>query len=265
MLITDDPAAFRGAMAPGDVATFDSTGFNAGLVQWADRVPVNHAALVLDGATFLEANRVHEGEGPPHAVREVDVAERLGNPVVQTVTLLRHAEATVDDAQAVLHEARGYLSRRTDFAYLQLVALGPLALRRSYPTEPGGSAFAELAGWLVGRLGEAAQRLSASGAWSLSCSEFVYRCYAAAELSLPVISPLEAMPGSRTAELWEALQQHNSAAGPGDKYAALSGGVDADRITPGDLHRCGLLTPVAVLHRPPGRGGEPADDGLELG
>lgn len=264
MLLTNDPSVFREAVRPGDVVTFDSTGFDAGLVQWADRVPVNHAALVLDAATFVEANRV-DGRGPDTAVREVRIGARLVDPAVRTVTLLRHAEATGDQVEAVLGEARRYLARHTDFAYLRLIALGPLALRRSYPGTSSSPVSVELLAWLLARLAEAAQRLSASGAWSLTCSEFVYRCYSAGGLRLPVLRPLDVQVDGATAQLWATVQQHNAAAVPGDKYAALSGGVDADRITPGDLQRCDLLLPVAVLHLPLRRPDDPGGEGEELG
>jgi hypothetical protein len=225
-------------------------------VQWADRVPVNHASIVLDDLRLVEANRgnlpptAQAGTLPGQAVRLVDLGSRLDNPVVRTVTALRHTrvlDGTADPA-AVLEKAEAYLDRGGDFAYLALVALGPLAFRRSYPPKLGDGHRQRIVEFLLDQLSKALHKVTDSGAWSLSCSEFVFRCFTEAGLDIPVFNPLvnDVTTGGA---LWEQLELHNGKARPGDKYEVLGGGAVPDRITPGDLHRGAELVAMAALHK----------------
>lgn len=266
MKLTVDVEQFRGALRPGDVLVYDTTSFEGGLVQWGDRVPVNHASLVLDGDDLVEANRWDDERC--RAVRTVPLAQRLGATDVRTVTALRHnrIESGEVDPRAVTDRARKYLGGQRAFAYLEVVALAPAALRRSYADDVGRSrALARAALLLLDLAAGAAGRAIDSGARALSCSEFVFRCYDESgddRLRLQVPDPLIAAAGHSPAwlslqasqeidALHEAVRAHNLSSDA--ERGVLSTGEEADRVTPGDLWRSSSLEPVVTLHRPPER------------
>jgi hypothetical protein len=271
VLLTPDWEQFCAALHPCDVLVFDSLGFEAGLVQWADRAPVNHASLVLDAASVIEANRTDSSgtdpqQPPMGAVRQVSFQDRFANQAIRTTTALRHVDLLDPDSAVVgevLARARADLGRR-EFAYLAVPALGPAALRRAYAQESDDDGMLKAAArLLLGAANEVLRRLSRQDRWSLSCSEFVYRCFTEIDnpLKIAVDMPL-VLGGSTIPPVWltteqaagekqfhDALHEHNEkrvSAGP--KSIAVTAPV-ADRVTPGDLWRSPKLRPVAVMHR----------------
>jgi hypothetical protein len=276
VVFTSDWRTFCKELRPCDVLVFDSLGFESGLVQWADKAPVNHASLVLDNNSLIEANQVDKKDVDPHeptpgAVQQVPFEKRFVKQDVISATALRHDALLGGDrpeAQAVLARAREDLGQRK-FAYLAIAALGPAALRRSYASDKDqGDTLTHSFGLLLFILDKILRNLTTYDRWSLSCSEFVYRCFDESNPRLPltVTEPLtflaEAQPAwltpeqdARERELYQILDQHNATrASIGPRPAAITtfgagSPVVADRVTPGDLWRCPELNPVAVLHR----------------
>lgn len=277
MEVTPNDEQFRRALRPGDVLVYDTTSFEGGLVQWGDRVPVNHTSLVLDGDDIVEANRWDDERC--RAVRTVPLAHRLAATGVRTITALRHSRIRSGevDPQAVTERAREYLCGQRAFAYLEVVALAPAALRRSYGHDVDRSgALARAALLLLDLAAAAASRAIDSGARALSCSEFVFRCFDESgddRLRLQVLDPLfaalqhpPAWLSQQASEdidaLHEAVRAHNHSSDA--ERGVLSTGEEADRVTPGDLWRSSSLDPVAALHRPPERPWRRPAAGLHL-
>lgn len=266
MLVVADAERFQRELRPGDVLVYDSTSFDAGLVQWGDRVPVNHASLLLDADEIVEANRWGDDDRL-RAVRTVPLAQRLSTTSVRTTTALRHIGIGPGgaDSTAVTDRAREYLHSTTAFAYLEVVALAPAALRRSYAHDVDRSrALARAALLLLDIAAAASSRAIDSGARALSCSEFVFRCFDESgddRLKVDVQHRLLGPEGppswlSQQADeeidaLHAAVRLHNDAFDTDDFPRAY--GQDADRVTPGDLWRSSSLQPVIALHRPPQR------------
>jgi hypothetical protein len=272
-LVTDDPEAFRETLWRGDVLVYDSLGIDAGLVQWGDRVPANHASLVLDRERLIEANRVDDEH--PHAVRTVSISDRLRVTGVRTITALRH-QRVVDagrsgDAlvQPVLDRALSQLNDG-EFSYLQIVALAPACLRRNYPNDfKGGGLLTQVMDILLQRLALLLEPVvSRPDPSRLTCSEYVYRCFAEAaggELPIIINGPVgeaQSWPAWMTPEqiaLFTAL--YESLGGKGGSLPGALGVDPAESATPGDLWRSPSLLPIAAYHRPPERPVAPVEFG----
>lgn len=267
MLLTDRPDEFARQLRVADVLVFDSLSLPGGLVQWVDRAPANHVALVLNDELLVEANRDGIDDHRP-AIRTVPLVERLALESLVSVRALRHPQIDADAGRgaAVAGRARELLELGAQFSYLELGLVGGRAALRSYGDDlasPLGRAMLPLLR-MVASL--AADRVS-SGTWTVSCSEFVYRCLTecrteAASVRVEITSPLVADPADLTSdaqvraavqvddELWDGVERANRGATGGDKYEVLAGEVVADRVTPGDLLRSPSFAPVAVLLGP---------------
>lgn len=267
--VTADPEEFVTFLKSGDVLIFDSLGFEAGLVQWADGAPANHVSLVLDETYLIEANRTRGQPNAP-AVQRRQVGEHLDLPRVRTVTAVRHVDVlsgsrnTDDVIRLALDQEGG-----GKFAYLQLVALGPKALQRTYGSAQSEHGLLYRIALLILQAFEEFTKRAESGGRQIprvSCSEFPYRCFTEAGFDVhirdPLIRPPEA-PAWYTAELqqkemdlWRALGEE-----PQSMYLAeaTAGGVKPDRVTPGDLWRSRSLMPIGVFCKPGRRGLDPVD------
>jgi hypothetical protein len=289
-VLTSSPETFMKALAPGDLLLFDSLGFEAGLVQWADNAPVNHVSLVLDQDRLIEANKTHDNPTAP-AVRTIPMVGRLTYEDVRMVTALRHeaVDLGVRDARAALEEARRQ-EGKGDFAYTDLAALAPWALRRSYGHLGKPDRILHTAVKLAMDTFHRANSRPGSdgGQVSVSCSEFVYLCYAKAgldpltppptpavvtanEVTVPVVVAdagqlghpssavadqhlaAEAAAGAAIGEWaetsWRAQAAQVTAAVGGPP--GLHDRVVADCVTPGDLWGSDRLVLVATLCKPP--------------
>lgn len=166
-----------------------------------------------------------------------------------------------------------FVSPKHEFAVMDMIWLAPSALRRSYEEqlrqggEPGPGMTDTFLRWLHRTLLAAAKlahgRVQANE-FALTCSEFVYRALTRAGLELQIESPLTLAPPAdgyagpwsaeevdEEAELIAGLRDRNARIDPELAQQTLSpAGVEADRVTPGDLFRSPSLDPVAVLLKP---------------
>lgn len=266
MNLTSDPAVFLTHLRAGDVLVFDSLSAVSGLIQWADDAPANHAALMVDETTAIEANLAPE---PTPAVHRVGAEELTSLARVRGVLALRHPQLTPgsEALTRVLARAAQFERDASRFSVAELMLLGPSALIRSYD-RPGRNPLPDnmarrmlmVALQLAAR--ESLRRLPDS-AVSLVCSELVYRCFSDASVVLEVSDPLGPTgPAGHSVDwdddvlaaeddMWEYLRRRNSSvAGQVEDVTPHRDGVQADRVTPGDLWRCGSLVPVAQLAKP---------------
>ncbi|MCW2637531.1 MAG: hypothetical protein JWQ99_3898 [Blastococcus sp.] len=272
VLVTSDADAFRNALLPGDVLVYDSLSFDGGLVQWGDRIPANHASLVLDSEQLIEANRKHPPEDTRPAVRTELIEPRLRLEGVRTVTALRHRRVAGDGVpvEPVLQRARRQLGQGV-FAYAQIVALAPAAILRNYPTAAkDNGALGEamtLALRLLNRALEPLQGVPDEN--RLTCSEYVYRCFDDVGLSIDLQRRPLLADGRPPWMSEEQMAEFKRLYGLGGTAVTVreSGTGDppslAEHATPGDLWRSRDLVPVVVLHHPPRAPADPVE-GFEL-
>lgn len=240
-----DADEFISRLRPGDVLVYDQLGLDAGLIQWGDRAAASHCALVLDQETLIEANR-HTDEHP-HAVRRKDLRDDLVNTDADTtisVTALR-LQAVDDAALTRVLEAATSLDGSGEFSFLDIGFLTLSAFRRSYGQGLEETPFGRLLRWLARWC---ASHIPEDGA-TLTCSEFVYRCFDAAGLVILVEGPLFApdfVPGADLeAQLWEKLARVNDGRKDDTSFASST---HPDRVTPGDLWASTSFERVAQLH-----------------
>ena len=194
--LTTDPGAFIGKLKAGDVLLFDSLHPLSGLIQLAENRPVSHAGLYLGQGKFAQVSR--ESEQHPAAARIESLDDRLKLPHDRTATALRHIDiingATADGVVTWAHD---YVDTGdTVYAYLSLITLMVPALFRTYELyfdEAGGPS--QLIGTVLEALSqsvlavfepEMAYQTSRTSRKSLTCSEFVYRCFFEADPPLPI-------------------------------------------------------------------------------
>lgn len=261
MLITEDPTELQHALRPGDVLAFDSLRSLSGLIQWADNAPVNHLALVLDSDTAVMANRPKAAKG--HAVYAVKLDKLLETEHLSAVRTLR----SVDDSAlgSVLERAAWYLQETTSFGYLDLAWMAPSAIIRSYDQKELLPDAPKLLRTSLIKLLQTAARASLEkipkDKLTLTCSEFVYRCFIEANVNIEITNPLERqdlihapiwndeLVAAEQAN-WDALRAHNEHA-RGLRHLSLSSDSEPrpDTVTPADLCRSPSLATTAALIR----------------
>jgi hypothetical protein len=148
-------------IAPGDVLLFHGRGFISWAIRKLDGTRVNHAAIALDGDRL--------GEAAGSGLRRSSIVQAVAN---NDSTVVRRLPD--QDLAPVLAKANFYLDGHVPYAYQQIVLLALLTTTRKIP-------MPQFAKRLVRSvLDHAAAALNAmvdSGAKTMICSEYVYRCY----------------------------------------------------------------------------------------
>src|SRR4051812_31851394 len=93
-LVTGNVSEFIRTLKPGDVILYDTRSPIGGLVQWADRAPVNHASIMLDQVQTLEAYLPDHPDSEPH-VHLISIQEMLGFDFHSAIAL-RHVAVKQD-------------------------------------------------------------------------------------------------------------------------------------------------------------------------
>jgi hypothetical protein len=207
--LTSDLVEFIESLHAGDILLLDSLHPLSGLIQFAENRPVSHAALYLgpgnSSADFAQVTR-HTRTQP--AARTGSLRARLRGspgPYDRTITALRHtdvASGTVDP-NAILARVERYVDpANTKYAYFSLVKLMPPSLFRSYEhyfasgriaMRGLGSLLTLMSKYLLAIFdpGNADPDMQfRAGKQTLTCSEFVYRCYKEAGAEIEVDGPL---------------------------------------------------------------------------
>jgi hypothetical protein len=189
------------------------------LIQFAENRPVSHAAIFLGPenrrADFAHTTR-HNQTQP--AARKAGLRDRLrGNPgpYDRTVTAFRHVDVLSRDAdsEGIIDRVNHYVNpATTKYAYLNLVVLMAPTLLRSYrqylsggrvPSRSLGYFLEKASNTLLGffDVNQRDREFKLQQAkCTLTCSEFVYRCYAEGGLEIEVVDPLEKWKSRRAAE-----------------------------------------------------------------
>lgn len=231
-LLTTNSDQFIESLRPGDVLLFDGVHFLSQLIKLGENRPVNHCGVYLGDAMFAEvgAHEYAEDRAAPlevPAARAESLTDEIGGPplTVRTVTALRHVNATSAGARAVVERANRYVeSRDTTYRYLSLIALMVPSLFRTYEgyfTE--GKKLASLATTLRVMSQAMLDAFETGSAKlppddlrkTLTCSEFVYRCFAESD-------PKFAVAVDRPLGKWVTSTNHlrRAAAGAGAGAAA---------------------------------------------
>lgn len=191
VLLTDDPDRFRAQVRSGDLLLFDSTSWIAGLTKWADAAPFNHVSLALNQDYLIEANRqapepcdIADHRLAPaanQAVRKVCLHRRLAAHGISAITLLRPVDRP-DSLGPVLRRAEAFLDEGDLFSVVDLALIGQQRFLINYRDELYKHRLAfklltTLSTVMLGSIGD--------GERSLSCSEFVYRCFTEADTTPP--------------------------------------------------------------------------------
>jgi hypothetical protein len=212
--MTSKVDTFSKWLLAGDVLLFDTIHPLSELIKFAENRPANHSALYLGGGEFAHVGRHVPGltpSDPPAkpAARNEGLETWLktsSGPYDRTVTALRHIKVKeASDARPVVERARTYTEpKNTTYNYVSLIALMVPSLFRTYKNYFGDSAAMKLMASglravsqsLVDVLEEDAAPRRDARAQTLTCSEFVYRCFdeADAGLALAVTDPLGRWP-----------------------------------------------------------------------
>jgi hypothetical protein len=212
--MTENVGDFIASLETGDVLLFDTIHPLSQLIKFAENRPVNHCAIYLGSGEFAHVGR-HIPDpkrvGPPlkPAARTERLADWLAvqpGPHDRTVTALRHANVkSPSDASNVVARARSYIDPRdTTYNYLSLVSLMVPSLLRTYKSylkDQGAmrlvaGSMRAVSRSLVDVMEQGAIRADGARARTLTCSEFVYRCFDEAEggFGLEVTEPLGRWP-----------------------------------------------------------------------
>jgi hypothetical protein len=199
-----DVAPFIDLLAAGDILLFDSVHPISGLIKFGENRPVNHAALYVGGDVFAQVTRHELGA---RAIQESSLTQRLLLRTDRTVTALRHKAAARDEGvgAAAATQSRAMANHSATYCYLDLITLIVPGLFRSYDRylRHGGDTTRRLASMLevfvptllsVLEADSAPERVTdgdylpslPQAAASLTCSEFVYRCYQEANPGIPI-------------------------------------------------------------------------------
>ncbi len=234
--LTSDMEEFIAGLEAGDVLLLDSLHPVSGLIQFAENRPVSHAALYLGpGDRSADLAQVTKHTPTQPAARTGSLRARLRGdpgPYDRTVTALRHHDVASGDVdpKAVLARVDSYVDRgNTKYAYLSLVTLMAPSLFRSYEHYFAGGRLATRG--LGSLLTLTSRSLLAlfdpgnadpdmqlhTGKRTLTCSEFVYRCYQEAGAEITVDAPLNR---------WKSATRAGRAVGGGAERADALGVVD---------------------------------------
>lgn len=265
--VTNTVSEFVGLLQAGDVVLYDTRSPIGGLVQWADRAPVNHATIMLNQEYTLEAYLPDHPDREPH-VHLIGIEEMLGFDFHSAVAL-RHVAVAQDPgrARAIVRNIERYRARADKFTTVDLIMLGPAALRRSgYADDPHLPELPmQAVMWALNGFFRAALRRVPEGPEQVFCSELVYRCLMEDGTGLDVqildpitndhvaldegLGPWGEDTASEEAACWQALRA--KVTNPVLGMSELVGGVRADFVTPGDLWRSPDLRPVIHYQWPP--------------
>lgn len=238
-MLTDDPVRFMETLRPGDLLLFDKLQHAGALIQFADNAPCSHCAIVVDATHAADATL----PGPDRdSVAITPILELLDHSYLHGVLALRLPGAEAHAAR-IREAVAGFIERGAEFEMLDLLALAPSALLRAYHDQKFG--FGPVGWKLLCRALEVAagglDQLRRDCSHKLTCSEFVYRVYAAAGLEITVLEPLPWRPergyfAPREREIAftaEEIEDHISPGHPGCADTT----VDPNLVTPGDLYR----------------------------
>ena len=241
--MTGSVEGFINSLRTGDILLFDTIHPLSQLVKFAENRPVNHCALYLGAGEFADVGR-HipdpERVGLPikpaaRTERLVDWLAILPGPHDRTVTALRHGNVkSPSDASTIVARARTYIDPLdTTYNYVSLISLMVPSLLRTYKSyfkDQGAlklvaSSMRAVSRSLVDVMEKSASQ-TGTHARTLTCSEFVYRCFDEAEggFRLEVTEPLGRWPDPSN------LRKHDS---PQAGIAGLTPDLDP-RIGEGD-------------------------------
>ncbi|HXX91151.1 MAG TPA: hypothetical protein VEI83_13115 [Acidimicrobiales bacterium] len=282
--MASEVGSFIAALHPGDVLLFDTLHPLSELIKFAENRPANHAGIYLGHNEFAHVGRHVRGArrgGPP--VKPAARTERLDawlapppGPYDRTVTALRHPRlaARATDADRVIQRTLAYTNPRdTTYDYVSLLALMVPSLLRTYKGYLKDKRTLRL---VLGTMRAASRAIvdvigkegpSRDGR-SLTCSEFVYRCFdeAGPAYRIEVLEPLGSWPDPATlrspasATTKDGRRRRPRTAGGGAGTAGVdvppvpttvaAGGATvvrgADLVLFGDSFRADILGPMPV-------------------
>jgi len=202
-VITTDAEAFLSQLRPGDVLLFDSVHMLSELIKFAENRPVNHCTVYLGNGELAQVRghtpglNVRDRPLVP-AARKENLRDRLAaSPAYdRTISALRHVATPSGSAgaEAVVKRAREYVEPEdTTYSYLSLIALMVPSLFRTYENyfqDPGaarrvGNLLRLVSQSLLDALDTDVSTPSKNKK-TLTCSEFVYRCYDEAQPRMPI-------------------------------------------------------------------------------
>jgi hypothetical protein len=199
-LVTLRDRDFVGQLAPGDILLFDSSFPTSALIKFADNSPINHCAIYIGDDYF--AHVTHQLKGEP-TVQEMKIYERLDERCDYSVTALHYGSppGNADAAAIAIANSEKLRHEADEYAYLNLLALVFPAFVRSYgwmarARTPLAFGLDVLSRAFLRSMGEEAVTRDfpseLAGRKSLTCSEFVYRCFAEnlSPYSVEVVNPL---------------------------------------------------------------------------
>ncbi len=212
--MTTEISVFKKSLVPGDVVLFDTLHPLSNLIKLAENRPVSHCALYLGDDTFAHVGRHKPGKTKRArpivpAARTDDLTKWLTpppGPYDRTVTALRHVAVNgASDAKAVVQRAKDYaIPGDTTYDYVSLVALMVPSLLRTYRSyfqkrrsmQNLEAALKAIASSLIDVFEQDAARDPVQARRSLTCSEFIYRCFDEGDpaLRLEVLEPLARWP-----------------------------------------------------------------------
>jgi hypothetical protein len=249
--ITTEVGPFMASLNPGDLLLFDTISPISELIKFAENRPINHCAIFLGDDEIAQA-RAHVPAPDPHApplvgsAQKADLRELLNSrPGIhyRTVTALRHVGAPTDPrgAQAVVKRAKQYIdSGRTKYNYLSLILLMVPSLYRTYKSYFKSPKTTQRVAELMETIGQALldayekdlyKPSKYPGMKTLTCSEFVYRCFTEAlpEYALKLTDPLGDWEVDES-ELDEAYKAAVVARSSGLRMAAPSDGAASGHV-----------------------------------
>jgi hypothetical protein len=158
-----------GDIEPGDVLLFHGNSFLSWAIRKLDGSRVNHVAIALDGGIL--------GEAAGSGLRRSSIADTIKGNKFSVVRRLPD-----QDLAPVLAKANVYLDGRVPYAYQQIVLLALLTTTRKIPM-PGVAR--RLVRSVLDHAAAALNAMVDSGAKTMICSEYVYRCYDEASDATP--------------------------------------------------------------------------------
>lgn len=228
-ILTSDPAAFVSRLQPGDVLLFDGLHFPSHVIKMLDNSPVSHSAIYEGDGWYVQASppgtspQAKQAGAAVAAVRRENLPARLRRREDRTVTAMRHPRRS-ELAGGVLRETERWLVNSA-YGYADLLGLAAKCFNRAYAKQWPRAARALVeasstgAGW--------ASRAFARGRPAelhVTCSEFVYSCYEAAEPdSLLIRDPLARWRGGRLVPMYRRALDERPSGRAGPPIVALEG------------------------------------------
>jgi hypothetical protein len=206
------------AVRPGDVLFFRRRGPLGYAMRAVDATVFQHVSLVID-----ETWMAHSGVTGMRAVRLEGV---LGSALDIQV----RRSNTVTDLAPVTGIARSYVERGGRFAYSHVVLAGAMQLVRRL-SDDGALRIASSGS--VRAIAKVASRRAAGRRTPMTCSEFVYRCFAESSIGGGAAYLLNIAERRRTPSV-DGVSAHSTPALP-------------NFVTPGDLYRSPSLSLVGRL------------------